>query len=72
MLERSIARLPAPPEAPVGAIVSASDEAKKISAGLKESPKARRKREREEGEREASEMLALGSELNANWKRKIA
>lgn len=72
MLERSIALLPAPPEAPVGAIVSASDEAKAIGAGLKESPKARRKREIEESERETRELLALGRDLNANLKKRIA
>ncbi len=56
--EDAVARLPPPPEAPVGARVTASDDAKAIAAGLKETAKQRRARESEESDREAREQLA--------------
>ncbi|MGA8169420.1 MAG: hypothetical protein WB816_01070 [Methylocystis sp.] len=49
--------------APIGALVTASDHARAIAKGVKESPKAKRAREEAERKREAEMMRALHAEF---------
>ncbi|PWB84376.1 MAG: hypothetical protein C3F11_01600 [Methylocystaceae bacterium] len=51
--------------APIGARVTASDEARAIAKGVKESPKAKRERELAERQREVEQREALGAEFFA-------
>ncbi len=55
--------LPKEVPAPIGALVTASDHARAIARGVKESPKAKREREEAERKREAETMRALHAEF---------
>jgi len=57
------AELPKELPAPIGALVTASDHARAIAQGVKESPKAKRAREEDERRREAETMRALHAEF---------
>ena len=55
--------LPKEVPAPIGALVTASDHARAIAQGVKESPKAKRAREEAERKREAETMHELQAEF---------
>jgi hypothetical protein len=63
------AELPKEAEAPIGALVTASDHARAIAQGVKESPKAKREREEAERKREAEQQHALMVKLKENMSR---
>ncbi len=61
--------LPKALPAPIGALVTASDHARAIARGVKESPKAKRAREEDERRHEAEEQHALMVKLKENMSR---
>lgn len=63
------AELPKEAEAPIGALVTASDEARAIAQGVKESPKAKREREEAERRHDAEQQHALMVMLKENMSR---
>ena len=58
--------------APVGARLTASDEQKRLSSGIKESARERRDREAAAREREHEQRMAIGQELLANMQKRPA
>lgn len=64
--------LPKELPAPIGALVTASDHARAIAKGVKESPKAKRAREEAERQREAETMQALGTAFFENAEKQKA
>ncbi len=61
--------LPKELPAPIGARLTASDEQKRLAAGIKETTKQRRARERAENERETETMLELNARVAATRRR---
>jgi hypothetical protein len=68
----AVASYPKQLPAPVGARVTASDDARRTAAGVKESPKAKREREAAQRERDAEQQHALADEFFAKLNERKA